>query len=331
MTQVASLPGVPFTAFSQFSSNPLGHPSARHDIQVRHAAPFIQNTDQASAQANEAPLANYAPVTENKTPSLEFQTPLPAIETPATDENEQTSTPRYIQPRPHFGYPIEEPKHICSVQDVVESSEVCTPALETVCNSIELAIKIIVDVEQCYTVTRTVCTESIEVVPQEVCTYSYDQTTEDTTAKTVEVTFEKITDVQMVTVCQPGHGYGGYGHNYCKEVAQETAYNAPVVTPVDVPVTVAYPAPVKTCVDKPINLPVVTCADLTEDRTIQVPTVEDSEVTVDKCVAKLGEPACQKVELTLPKQVCKELAYGDAHVPHAAPAYPAAPAPEAEA
>ena len=229
------------------------------------------------------------------------------------------------------GYGYEAPKHNCSVLDVVETAEVCTPTIVTECNPVALPIKIIVDIDFTYTVTRTVCTESIEVVPQEVCTYSYDQTTEDTTAKTVEVTFEKIVDVQMVTVCQPGHGYGGYGHNYCKEVAQETAYNAPVVTPVDVPVTVAYPAPVKTCVDKPINLPVVTCADLTEDRTIQVPTVEDSEVTVDKCVAKLGEPACQKVELTLPKQVCKELAYGDAHVPHAAPAYPAAPAPEAEA
>merc|ERR1739848_110969 len=163
--------------------------------------------------------------------------------------------------------------------------------------------------------------------------------TEETTAKTVEVTFEKQTDVQMVTVCQPGHGhghgYGGYGHNYCKEVAQETAYNVPVVTPVDVPVTVAYPVPVKSCVDKPIDLPVVSCADLTEERTITVPSVEDSVVVVDKCVAALGAPACQAVELTLPKQVCKELAYGHAHevAPHPEPAYAPAPgyAPAAEA
>merc|ERR1712111_248160 len=143
------------------------------------------------------------------------------------------------------------------------------------------------------------------------------------------VTFEKQTDVQMVTVCQPGHGYGyghsGYGHNYCKEVAQETAYNVPVVTPVDVPVIVKYPAPKKTCVDKPINLPVVTCADISEERTIQVPTVVDSEVVVAKCVAGLGAPACQKVELTPPKQVCVELVYGYAHEPAPAPAYPAAP------
>ena len=119
----------------------------------------------------------------------------------------------------------------------------------------------------------------------------------------------------MVTVCKPGghgHGYGGYGHNYCKEVAQETAYNVPVVTPVDVSVNVAHPTPVKSCFDKPISLPVVDCVDITEERTITVPTVVDSQVNVQKCVAKLGAPACQGVELTLPKQRCMELAFGHA-------------------
>merc|ERR1739838_281618 len=238
------------------------------------------------------------------------------------------------------GYGYEQPKHNCSVLDVVEPAEVCTPVIVTECNAVELPIKIIVEVDFTYTVVRTVCTESIEVVPQEVCSYSYTTTEEETTAKTVEVTFEKKEGVQMVTVCQPGHqgyggyghGHGGYGHNYCKEVAQTTAYNVPVVTPIDVPVTVAYPTPVKTCVDKPIDLPVVTRADLTEERTIQVPAVEDTVVVTQKCVSALGAPACQAVELTLPKQVCKELNYGHAHetadyAPAPAPAY--APAPHA--
>merc|ERR1712106_1077530 len=107
--------------------------------------------------------------------------------------------------KPAYGY--EQPKHNCSVLDVVESAEVCPPALETVCSPIELAIKVIVDVEQCYPVTRTVCTESIEEIDNEVCTYSYQQKTEAPTAKTVEVTFVKECDTQMVTVCQPTPGY----------------------------------------------------------------------------------------------------------------------------
>merc|ERR1711892_788003 len=61
-------------------------------------------------------------------------------------------------PAPVYGY---EKKYNCSVVDVVESAEVCTPAFETVCENIEVPTKIIVDMEQCYPVTRTVCTESV--------------------------------------------------------------------------------------------------------------------------------------------------------------------------
>jgi len=242
--------------------------------------------------------------------------------------------PAYHQPayhQPHYGY--EHPKHNCSVEDVVEAAEVCTPALETVCNPVELSRKNIKDVEQCYTVTRTVCTESIEEIDNEVCTYSYQPKSEETTAKTVEVSFNKECETQMVTVCQPaqyGYGHGhGYGHNYCKEVAQETCYNVPVVTVVEPPVTVTYPEPIKTCVNKPISLPRISCEDLSEEKCITVPEVEVVSETFEKCVTALAAPACQAVELTLPKQVCVEIVYGFAHdaPKHEEPAYPAAPAP----
>merc|ERR1719471_448182 len=178
--------------------------------------------------------------------------------------------PVYHQPH-HYG-----PKHNCSIVDVIEPAEVCTPAFETVCENIEVPTKVIVDKEQCYPVTRTVCTESVSVIDNEICTYSHQQKTEDTTAKTVEVPYKKECDTQMVTVCQPtpGYGYHSYGHNYCKEVAQETCYNVPVVTPVEPAVEVAYPEPIKTCVNKPISLPRISCEDLTEEKCITVPEVE---------------------------------------------------------
>ncbi|CAB4068621.1 unnamed protein product [Lepeophtheirus salmonis] len=171
-----------------------------------------------------------------------------------------------------------------------------------------LTIKAIVDTEYCYTSTRTVCAESIEEIPNEICTYNYQQKYEDTTAKNVEVTFKKETNVQMVTVCQPGygHGYQSYGHQQCKEVAQETAYN-----------------PIKSCVNKPISLPRVSCSDIQEEKCIIVPEVQDSVQTVEKCSTRLGAPSCQKIELTLPKQVCIELVYGYAH--DTEPAYAPAP------
>jgi len=282
----------------------------------------------------------YAPAPAHPEPAAPYK-PAPAPYKPAPAYGHHAAAyhphhaPAYGHHAPAYGgYGYEAPKHNCTVRDVTEAANVCTPTLETMCTDVELPIKKIIDVEMCYDVTRTVCTESINEIPNEICTYSYKKMYEDTTAKTVEVSFEKQTNVQMVTVCQPGHrGYGhghhGYGHHgyggyggygkYCKEVAQETAYNVPVVTPVDVPVKVSYPAPVKTCVNKPIALPVVSCADLVENKCITVPEIMEDIVSVAKCQSQLGAPACQEVELTLPKQVCVELVYGYAH--GEAPAY----------
>merc|ERR1712012_505739 len=313
-----------FTAFTNFggASHAVHHAAPHHAV---HAAPVVAHAVHAApvvahhavhhapvvahhAVHHAAPVVHHAPVAHHAV------------------HHAVHHAPAYHQP--HYGY--EHPKHNCSVQDVVETAEVCTPALETVCNPIELAIKIIVDKEQCYDVTRTVCTESIEEIDNEICTYSYQQKTEATTAKTVEVTFEKQCDTQMVTVCQPtpGYGYHSYGHNYCKEVAQETCYNVPVVTVVEPAVDVTYPEPIKTCVNKPISLPRISCEDLTENKCITVPEVEDVTETLEKCVTQLGAPACQAVELTLPKQVCVEIVYGyAADAPkREEPAYAPAPA-----
>merc|ERR1712215_435619 len=205
----------------------------------------------------------------------------------------------------------------------------CTPKLVTECSPIELSRKSIKEVEQCYTVTRTVCTESTEVIDNEVCTYSYQPKTEATTAKTVEVTFKKECDTQMVTVCQPtaGYGYHAYGHNYCKEVAQETCYNVPVVTVSEPRVEVAYPEPIKSCVQKPIDLIVISCEDITEEKCIIVPEVMDDIEVHDKCITQLGAPHCNTVELTLPKQLCKEINYGYAENVHEAEPVTYAPPP----
>ena len=302
------------------------HHAPIHHAPIHHPAP-------APAYGHPEPTPAYghpAPVHHAPTPAYGHPEPI-VHHAPAPAYGHPAPAPAYGHPAPAPAYghpaPYPEPTENCTVVDVIESAEVCTPTVEASCADVVLPIKIIVDIDFTYTITRTVCTESIQVVPQEVCTYKYEQKTEDTTAKTVEVTYEKVNNVQMITVCQAG-GYGPYGPtpHYCQEVAQETAYNVPIVTPVDVAVTVAYPEPQKVCVDKPISLPVVSCADITEEKTIKVPTVEDSEVTVPECKAQLGAPACQNVELTLPKQVCKELVYGHAHEAAEHPPHPAHPA-----
>ena len=216
-------------------------------------------------------------------------------------------------PYPYNNY--EYPKHNCSVHDVVVTAEVCVPAFETVCDEVMANIKRVVDKEQCYNVGRSVCSVSIEDVDNEICTYFYVPKKEMTNAKTVSVSFNKDCVSQMVTVCQPG-GYGyspAYGHNYCKEVAQETCYNVPIVTIVTPEVEVEYPEPEMKCVNKQILLPRITCEDITEEKCITVPEVNEDVEVIEKCITRVAEPNCQTVDLTLPKQVCVEIVYGYAH------------------
>jgi len=336
--------------------HPVHHPAPHHvphHVPVHHPAPAPYKPAPTYAPKPVAPVYHPKPVAPVYHPK-----PAPVY---------------HPKPAPYHPAPAyHAPKHNCSVSYVSEPAETCVPQIEAVCADEVLPIKIIVDVDYCYDVTRTVCVETIEVIPQEVCVYKYVQKTEDTVAKTVVVNFEKKTNVQMVTVCQPHHApapyhpapvyghaapayghhgthfrghhigkreaeaepeaeasaeadaqYGGYGYGkYCKEVAQETAYNVPVLAPVDIAVTVAYPEPQKVCIDKPISLPVVVCSDIIEPKCIKVPSVEDSTVTVSKCIAQLAEPLCTSRDLSLPKQVCVELVYGHAAPTHVAPAYP---------
>ena len=261
------------------------------------------------------------------TPAPVYHSPAPVYNTPAPVYH--TEAPKYVRPAVTYTNPAPvyqtvqyQPapqyttqKQNCSVVDEVVKAKVCTPAFETKCSTTEVKVKVISDKEQCQDITRTVCSESVEVIPNEICTYTYVTKTEDTVATTVKVTFEKECMTQMVTVCQPskGYGYHSYGHQYCKEVSQETCYNVPMVEPMEEPVMVLYPEPIKKCVDRPIKLPRISCEDITEKKCIMVPETMDDKEMVDKCETVPAAPSCQKVELTLPKQVCIRLVYGHSY------------------
>jgi len=196
----------------------------------------------------------------------------------------------------------------------VVKGEVCIPTLRPSCTQEKLMVQRIVDKQQCQDITRTVCTESMETVPNTVCTYMYESQQMMASATTFEVSFEKMCTEQMVTVCQPGgYGYQSYGQHDCKEVSQETCYNAPMLKPMEEMVSIAYPVPMMDCAERPVSLPLVTCQDITENQCITLPQLMEDVVMVEKCVVELGTPSCQEVTLTLPNQVCRQIVYGDVH------------------
>ena len=204
------------------------------------------------------------------------------------------------------------PRHNCTLERVMESTEVCTPTVATTCITMDLPVKKVMEKQQCEEVVRTVCSTETDMIENEVCVYTYMPKSLQAEATTVSVSFEKECMDQMVTVCQanPGQGYHSYGHTYCKEVTQHTCYNSPMAMPMVEPVTITVPEAMMKCENRPISLPRVTCQNLTEQKCFMVPEVMEEMETVEKCEVGLGSPNCQMVELDLPKQICSEIVYG---------------------
>lgn len=300
----------------QFS---LGGSSYSHGAKVDHPAPTPVYTTPAPVYTK--PVAVYhTPAPTYQEPAPVYQTQAPVYHTPAPVY--QTQAPVYHKPalvyqtapQYHAAPAYHTPKQNCSVVDEVVKAEVCTPALETKCSSVDLAVKVIVDKEQCQDITRTVCSAKDETIENKICVYTYEKESKDTTAKTVEVTYAKECKKQRVNVCQPAQGYNyhSYGQQYCKAEYQETCYNIPKVSPKDTDVSVVFPSPVKTCTDKSITIPRISCENITEEKCITVPETKEETEKVEKCEVTLAAPSCQYVDLTLPKQVCVGLVYGHA-------------------
>ena len=76
---------------------------------------------------------------------------------------------------PGYGGPAPEyPELNCTLLQVTETAETCVPRFQTSCETETVAVKRIVDREQCFPVTRTVCTESRELVPNQLCVFKYE-------------------------------------------------------------------------------------------------------------------------------------------------------------
>ena len=233
----------------------------------------------------------------------------PNLHVPLHSPHLTTHLPTLHQPLHHHHV---APTHNCTLEIMMETTEVCTPTLTTTCVNMDLLLKKVIEKQQCEEVMRTVCSEETEVIDNEVCVYTYMPKSIQVEASTVSVSFRKECTDQMVTVCQasPGHGYHSYGHTYCKEVAQKSCYNSPTVMPMVELVTVTFPEAMMKCENRPINLPRVSCQKLTEQKCFMVPEVVEEMETVEKCEVGLGAPKCQTVELDLPKQICSEIIYG---------------------
>jgi len=191
----------------------------------------------------------------------------------------------------------------CHLDYVEKTEEVCVPSFKTNCDKESVAGgKVIKHHDQCYDVTKTVCTESHEIVDMEVCAYAFTARVVEAEAKLVDAVWsEACHDTQE---CLPGPPTQGY-HAPCTQVVRHECHQEPSLVPVVKPVSVKLPQPEETCIIKQVVLPRVECQQVKERRCMLVPEVQDGpEIKIDKCTVEVGDETCSEVILQLPRQKC---------------------------
>jgi len=239
--------------------------------------------------------------------------------------------------------PEELPRHECWVGEAVEETGVCHPLISPTCDyNLNLTSKQVIAVEQCFHLTRTVCTVNRQPIEETVCRYSYLPRIQTTQAKTVQIVFTLECSDHKVTVCQASdyrqHALGRWCHLWdlhclfgistsppqhpglsklhCSPLMQRRCYHTPLIKTVKPLVKVSIPHLEKTCAKKTISLPQVKCKDVKMRHCIQVPEVKEvaERVPAQKCKVHIQEE-CREAVLELPKQACRSGLEGDLSKP----------------
>jgi len=237
-------------------------------------------------------------------------------------------------PHENFSYPKPPPvysKAKCHVEQVKLVAHVCIPTVEKKCHTVKQKTKVLVDMDDCVKIKKTVCEQEDEELDNEVCYYEYNMEQMDGEAKTINVDYEIKCEDYTQELCPNKPSYGhSTGYGYCKKIETKVCYNEPKTSETKEPISVGYPVPNKKCESQPVKLPKIVCREMEEEKCISLPYTKEEVVELERCSAVLGPEKCEDAEIIVPKQICEEIKEHYAPPPPAyhapAPAYHA-PAP----
>merc|ERR1712106_1270911 len=193
------------------------------------------------------------PYVHHHQPRPSYHHPQPRTQPQPNAQPQPHALPQpHAQPRPH-GPGIEYDREKCAVDYVEKKAEVCVPTFQTDCEREDVRNGLVIkQQEECYQVTKTICTETEEIVDNEVCAYSFTPVPVETEAKLVDVKWEK--SCADDTVClNPHHAPGGYAApTHCVEEYRHVCHLSPALYPVIKKVVIKLPKPVETCINKQV-------------------------------------------------------------------------------
>merc|ERR1712226_659745 len=146
--------------------------------------------------------------------------------------------------------------------------------------------------ENCYSVTKTVCTEGHDIEDMEVCATRLNLISLEAEAKVVSAVWTEKCEAE--TTCVPAGGYSGHrghhghpghhGHHGEHCAVRHVCEQSPSLVPVSKVVSVKLPQPVETCIIKQVLLPRIKCQQVTERRCSMAATTQPApDVKMDKC------------------------------------------------
>ena len=233
---------------------------------------------------------------------------------PEDSSSEASQQQTQYQPAQKVQSQPKEPEANCTLGEEKEEGEICAPGdLETECEEVELKYMKVNTIEQCYTVTKTICEEQVSDEEREICKWQFKYSETQGLAKGVDVSFDQTTETVETEVCETQRptygGYGGYGsqqEEVCQPAEQQIKIFTPRSTPRESSVRITLPEPVKTCITKRVSVPQINCRDETEEKCTMAPEIEDAVETVEVCRSTLGPEECRDAKLLLPVQTCTE-------------------------
>jgi len=247
-------------------------------------------------------------------PTPDYGRPAPFVHHELHQQHQQHQEPRPVQYRQEG--PGVETRSGCTVNHLDQRGEVCVPTFTTDCVKEDLSNGVVIQHrENCYPVTKTVCTEDHEIEDMEVCATRLNLISLEAEAKVVSAVWTEKCEAEKTCVPSPGYHPGHPGHHGQHCTVRHVCEQSPSLLPLSKVVSVKLPQPVETCLIKQVLLPRIKCQQVTETRcSMAASTQPAAPVKMDKCSVEVDDLQCTELLLQLPRQVCparrnKTLAY----------------------
>merc|ERR1711981_356308 len=198
----------------------------------------------------------------------------------------------------------------CSEVEAKNRVKICLPKFRSITEEVKLYTGKVSNVRHCYDVTKTVCSQSSQIVSKEVCVYGYSQNTVVAHLQLAEITFEKRMKKFAVSQCKPvivKEGYQEKNIEACEEEYVEIPYRLPsIVGTLDDFLELNLPEPEVKCQLYKYDIPEVMCQDETRNHCSDLAKIEPA---TSSQYIETQQPHyqgnCQPQTLSLSQKECK--------------------------